>query len=297
MPCFMLRSMLLHAYMFRSMCLGFYAMSSWFCSSLCFALMLGLYAHMLDIMSMFMLCSDLCVRILFTMFYAQICICACLYAWIHVIPRLQASFHMFTHVAMLIHLVLCFHMLVPLDLHSICFMPPSVCLCAPCHVCMLRPRLCLSCHVLLQPFCRFIFLSRVLAYWFGLDLDLMVSVIVCTPWPILKGLDQPICMSMLAYFYALCLCWPLQFQALPRLTPLVGRGCVITFDTHEALFGCKHLGCISVLSVASHIPFPFSAPYDDMLAMLVCATCWLYVYLYTLAYMFMLGLVPLNRIV
>ena len=65
----MLRSMFLHAYKFRSTCLGFYAMFPLFCSSLCFALMLGLYAHMLDVMSMVMLCLDLCVRTLFAMFY------------------------------------------------------------------------------------------------------------------------------------------------------------------------------------------------------------------------------------
>ena len=31
---------------------------------------------------------------------------------------------------------------------------------------------------------------------------------------------------------------------------------------------------------------PFSIPRDDMLAVLVCATCWLSTHLYTLAYMF-----------
>ena len=65
----MLRSMFLHAYKFRSTCLGFYAMFPFFCSSLCFALMLGLCAHMLDVMSMVMLCLDLCIRTLFAMFY------------------------------------------------------------------------------------------------------------------------------------------------------------------------------------------------------------------------------------
>ena len=39
-------------------------------SSFCFVLMLGLCTHMLDIMSMVMLCLDLCVRMLFAMFYA-----------------------------------------------------------------------------------------------------------------------------------------------------------------------------------------------------------------------------------
>jgi len=32
---------------------------------------------------------------------------------------------------------------------------------------------------------------------------------------------------------------------------------------------------------------PFSAPCNDMLVMLVCATCWLYMHLYTLTHMFM----------
>ena len=70
MPCFMLRSTSIHAYMFRSTCLGFYAMFLLCHSSLCFVLMLGLCSHMLDIMSMARLCSDLCVRMLFAMFYA-----------------------------------------------------------------------------------------------------------------------------------------------------------------------------------------------------------------------------------
>ena len=73
-----------------------------------------------------------------------------------------------------------------------CFILSSMCLCAPCHVCVPRPRLCLSCHVLLWPFCCFVFLSCVLAYWFGPDLDPMVFVIVHTPWPISKGFTNPI---------------------------------------------------------------------------------------------------------
>ena len=38
---------------------------------------------------------------------------------------------------------------------STCFMPSSMCLRALCHVFVLRLRPCLSCHVLLQPFCYF----------------------------------------------------------------------------------------------------------------------------------------------
>ena len=68
MPCFMLRSTSIHAYMFRSTCLGFYAMFPLFHSSLCFALMLRLYAHMLDTMSMIMLCLDLYVYALLPCF-------------------------------------------------------------------------------------------------------------------------------------------------------------------------------------------------------------------------------------
>ena len=49
-------------------------------------------------------------------------------------------------------------------------------------------------------------------------------------------------------------------------------GYVVTSDVDEALFGCNHLGCITMMLVASCIPFPFSASCDDMLTMLVCAT-------------------------
>ena len=42
-----------------------------------------------------------------------------------------------------------------------------------------------------------------------------------------------------------------------------------------------------MMPVASCIPLPFSTPCDDMLAMLVCATRWLSMYLYMLAYMSM----------
>ena len=41
------------------------------------------------------------------------------------------------------------------------------------------------------------------------------------------------------------------------------------------------------MPIASFIPFPFFAPCDNMLAMLVCATRWLYIHLHTLAYMSM----------
>ena len=95
-----------------------------------------------------------------------------------------------------------------------CFTP---CLCA-------QPRPCLSCHVLLQPFCSF-YRIFFLCFWpNGQDP-------IWTLWYLSSSIHQgphkrvwitPICMSMLACFCALCLCQPLQFQVLPRLMPLAG---------------------------------------------------------------------------
>ena len=42
-----------------------------------------------------------------------------------------------------------------------------------------------------------------------------------------------------------------------------------------------------MMPIASCKSFPFSTPCDDMLSMLACATCWLSVHFYTLAYMSM----------
>ena len=62
---------------------------------------------------------------------------------------------------------------------------------------------------------------------------------------------------------------------------------MVTPNTHEALFGCNHLGCITMMPVAPCVPFPFFAPCDALLTMLVCATRWLSIYLYTLAHISM----------
>ena len=62
-------------------------------------------------------------------------------------------------------------------------------------------------------------------------------------------------------------------------------GCVVTPNAYEASFGCNHLGYIFGCRVALCVPFPASC--DDMLTMLVCATCWLSLHLYALAYMSM----------
>ena len=62
---------------------------------------------------------------------------------------------------------------------------------------------------------------------------------------------------------------------------------MVTSNSHEALFGCNHLGGITMMPVASRIPLPFFTPYDDMLTMLVYATFWLSRHLYMLAYVSM----------
>ena len=62
---------------------------------------------------------------------------------------------------------------------------------------------------------------------------------------------------------------------------------MVTSNTHEALVGRNHLGGISKCRVAPYVPFPFSASCDDMLTMLVCATRWPFMHLYTLVYMSM----------
>ena len=93
----------------------------------CSMLMLGLHAHMLDIMSMVMPCLDLYVCIHVLRSYAYIRVFTCLYAWIHAFPCLCAKFlYVYMHVSMPICLYLCFHMLVCLDLcslHVSCYFP------------------------------------------------------------------------------------------------------------------------------------------------------------------------------
>ena len=199
----------LDLYFYMLICLdlhaqGFYAMFPWFGSSLCFVLMLGLCAHMLDIMSMVMLCLDLCVHVLFSMFYAQIYIHTCLYAWIHVLPCLCAKLlHVHTRVAMPMPRSI-FHVLVR-------SMP---CLCAQTQAMFVMP-----CAIVALLF----ILSHFLVFWpNGQDP-------IQTLWSLLSSIHQsphqrvwitPISMSMFACFYDLCLCQPLLFQALSRLTPL-----------------------------------------------------------------------------
>ena len=139
-----------------------------FRSSFCFMLMLGLCAHMLDIVSMVMLariyvfmCFLPCFMLRstsvhaymlgFTFFHVYVLAFTCSHTL--PCPRLDQHFYMLAYSNLVFHMPicpnLCFHMLVCLDLCSIRFMPSSMCLCDPCHVYVPRPRLCLSCHVLL----------------------------------------------------------------------------------------------------------------------------------------------------
>ena len=113
----------------------------------------------------------------------------------------------------------------------------------------------------------------------------MVFVLVHTPRPVSKGLDRPnfACLCLLAsMLYA---CASLSSSKLFQVDALSG-GCVVTSNAHEVLFRCNHLGCISKCLVTPCVPFPFSASRDAMLTTLVCATRWLSMHLYTLAYMF-----------
>ena len=115
----------------------------------------------------------------------------------------------------------------------------------------------------------------------------MVFVIVHTPWPTLKGLDHPylhIYVCLLSYFTVVLTSLALGFAMFDTLSGFVvlwlhsmpTRPCldVTTWDA-------------SLMLVALCIPFPFSALCDDVLTMLVYATRWLSLHLYTLAYMSM----------
>ena len=95
-----------------------------------------------------------------------------------------------------------------------------------------------------QPFCCFIFPSCV--YGLLVQTRSRPYGLCHHPYTLahIKGLGSFLfCMSMLACFYALGLCWFFLFQAL--LLPQQVCGCVVTSDTHEALFGYNHLRGIS----------------------------------------------------
>ena len=135
LPCFMLKSTSIHSYLLGFMFLHVYVLSfhifirvlPYLCLDLCF--------HML-------MCLDLC-------FHVLVCLGLCF----HLLVFLGLCFHMLVCLDLCFHVLvcldLCFYMLVSLLICSMCFMLSFIFLCTLCHVCVLRPRLCSSCQVLL----------------------------------------------------------------------------------------------------------------------------------------------------
>ena len=128
------------------------------------------------------------------------------------------------------------------------------------------------CHAMCycSPFVPFIAFSCVLAYWFGLDLDPIVFIIIHTPRPTLKDFDHPICTFMLV-LASLVL-------GFAMLDTFCGLDFVWLHLTPIRPFGCDHLGGIFRCWVTLC---------DAMLTMYVHATCWLSMHLYTLAHISM----------
>ena len=146
---------------------------------------------------------------------------------------------------------------------------------------------CSSCHVLLQPFCSFVsFLC------FGIIVRTQSRPYGLCHRPYtkthIKGFGSSLFACLCLLISMLYACVSLSCSRLYHVQCLQQVcGCMVTFATHGALFGCSYLGCITIMSVASCIPFPFPAPWDDMLAMLAFATRYLSMHLQMLAYMFM----------
>ena len=205
MPCFMLRSTSLHAYIFRSTCFMLYAMFSYALFLFFFQDDVRVRCSHACMMLLAMPCLDPCVYVFISMLYGQILVFTCLYAWIHVLPCLCARLiHVDVYLSKPTCLDLCFHMPMCLDLYSLhaLYYLPCACVLHAIFVCL---DLGYVCHAMCyySPFVAFVSLSCVLAYWFKPDLDPMVFVIVHTPWPISKGLDHPylhIYACLLLYF-------------------------------------------------------------------------------------------------
>ena len=156
MPCFVLRSTSLHAYMFRSICFIPYAMFSYaLCLSFFLCWCLGLHAHMLDIMSTAMPCLDLhvCMHVLCSYAYVHVShMLVCLglrspmpLCYIYMLRCISICLHAHFHACMCRSV--CFTCFDQCSLP--CFMPSSMCLHASSHVYVFNPRPCLSCQVLL----------------------------------------------------------------------------------------------------------------------------------------------------
>ena len=147
----MVRSTSLHAYKFRCICFWLYAM---------FSYILCLFLFYVDVR---ITCSHACVMLLGYALLGSMCLCVYFHAiWLdpslHVLICLDLCSSMsMCKVPTCLHV--CFyaymsrsmfsHAYVLGSMFSTCFMSSFMCLCAPCHVCVPRPRLCLSGNVLL----------------------------------------------------------------------------------------------------------------------------------------------------
>ena len=160
-------------------------------------------------------CLDLCVDVCISMLYGQILIFTCLYAWIQVLPCLCAKLvHVDVYVSMPTCLDLCFHMLYTVFHVLMRSMP---CLCTQTQAMFVMP-------------CAIVALLFLLSHFFlcfGLMVRTRSRLYGHCHHPYTKAHIKrvriiPICMSMLACFYVLCLCQPLLFQALLCLAPSAG---------------------------------------------------------------------------
>ena len=151
-------------YLARSTCV--YAFSHASCPVLCVYVschVFPCFVHLLLYVDVRVTCSHACM-----MFLAMPCLDLCVFMPMFPCYRVRSLsshaymlgftfFHVYVLVSTCLHA--CFypyisqymspyaHML--RSMFFMCFTLSSMCLCAPCHVCVPRPRLCLSCHVLL----------------------------------------------------------------------------------------------------------------------------------------------------
>ena len=141
-----------------------------FCAFFCSMLMLGLHAHMLDIMSMVMPCLDLhvCMHVLCS--YAYVYAFTCLYAWVYVLPCLYVYIYMLRCISTCFHACMCrsvcLHALDWCSLHALCYLPCAYVL----HAMFICQDLGHVCHAMC--YCSpFVALSFFLVFWpIGLNL-------------------------------------------------------------------------------------------------------------------------------
>ena len=120
------------------------------CSSFCSRMMLGyMLTCLYDVIGYTIawiyvsMCLFLCYMVRSLSSHA--CMLGSMFLHVYVL-----GFYMFTFMFLcLMSRSMLSHAYVLGSMSSTCFMLSSMCLCTPCHVCVPRPRPCLSCHVLL----------------------------------------------------------------------------------------------------------------------------------------------------